>query len=338
MSPGRRRLAVALAVLVAAAGTAPVHAYLKLGTDVNGRTISLKWAGRATAVRYFVTDGGSNGVSAVEFRDAVTRGFNTWQAVATSSVGFEFGGFVGASPLDQDGANVIGFANRPDLERTLASTSFLIDTRSGEIVESDIFFNSNFQWSASPGGEPGRYDVQSIATHEAGHFLGLGHSSLGETEVIPTGGRRLLSAASVMFPIAYSSGNIVDRELNDDDVAGVSDIYPDGDFRQLTGSLQGRITKGGRGVFGAHVVAVNLANGRLVGGFSLDADGGFAVAGLSPGVYVVRVEPLDDGDLESFFESTANVDADFRAMYYPRLVTVPAGGGSAEIHVEVTPK
>ena len=144
-------------------------------------------------MRYFVADGGVDGVSAPQFREAVGRGFEAWQAVETASVSFEFGGFVGASPLDQDGANVIGFAHRPDLERTLASTSFLIDTRSGEILESDIFFNSTFQWSVAPGGEAGRFDVQSIATHESGHFLGLGHSSLGETEPRPTGGRRLLA-------------------------------------------------------------------------------------------------------------------------------------------------
>jgi hypothetical protein len=338
MSSPRALVALMLVSVMTLTGSTPVHAYLKLGTDVNGRTISLKWPGRATGVRYFITDEGVSGVSAAQFRDAVTRGFTTWQDVETSSVGFEFGGFVSARPLDQDNANVIGFANRPDLERTLASTSFLIDTRSGEILESDIVFNSSFSWSVAAGGEPGRFDVQSIATHEAGHFLGLGHSSLGETEAIPTGGRRLISAASVMFPIAYSSGNIVDRELKADDIAGVSDVYPDGRFRQVTGSLQGRVTSSGRGVFGAHLAGFNLATGQLVGGFSLDQDGGFAIAGLSPGLYVVRIEPLDDGDVESFFDSTSSVDADFRAMFFPRLVTVPEGGGSAQIDVEVTPK
>ena len=59
---------------------------------------------------------------------------------------------------------------------------------------------------------------------------------------------------------------------------------------------------------------------------------------MSPGLYVLRIEPLDDGDVESFFESTSNVDADFRATFYPQLITVPEGGGSAEIDVEVTPK
>ncbi len=316
---------------------APAHAYLKLGSNVNGRTISLQWPAR-TPVRYFIGDRGVDGVSPQQFREAVGRGFDTWQAVDTASVGFEFGGFVGGRPLDQDGANVIGFASRPDLERTLASTSFLIDTRTGEILESDIFFNSTFQWSVAPGGEAGRFDVQSIATHESGHFLGLGHSLLGETEPRPTGGRRLLASGAVMFPIAFTAGNIVDRDLTADDIAGVSDIYPDGEFRRATGTLQGTVTKSGKGIFGAHIVAFNLRTGDLVGGFSLDDTGAFAIAGLAPGTYIVRVEPLDDGDVESFFESPSAVDADFKATYHERLVTVPEGGGSVHIAVEVVAK
>ena len=328
---------VLICTAVVAALQAPAHAYLKLGSSVNGRTISLQWPAR-TSVRYFIGDQGVDGVSAPQFREAVGRGFDTWQAVETASVGFEFGGFVGSSPLDQDGANVIGFAFRPDLDRTLASTSFLIDTRTGEIIESDIFFNSTFQWSVAPGGEAGRYDVQSIATHESGHFLGLGHSLLGETEPRPTGGRRLLASNSVMFPIAFTAGNIVDRDLTADDIAGVSDIYPDGDFRRTTGTVQGTVTKNGKGVFGAHVVAFDLRSGHLVGGFSLDDTGAFAIAGLAAGTYVVRIEPLDDGDVESFFESASNVDADFKAKYYERLVTVPEGGGSVQIAIEVVAK
>ena len=228
------RVSVTRAALIGVAAFAllqtPAHAYLKLGSNVDGRTVSLRWPTRAP-VRYLVTDGGVEGVSAPQFREAVDRGFDTWEAVQTASVGFEFGGYVGSRPLDQDGANVIGFTSRPDLERTLASTSFLIDARTGEILEADIFFNSTFQWSVAPGGEAGRFDVQSIATHEAGHFLGLGHSLLGETEPRPTGGRRLLASGAVMFPIAFTAGNIVDRDLTADDIAGVSDIYPDGRFR-----------------------------------------------------------------------------------------------------------
>lgn len=336
MSASRFRGALMTVVLVSAL-QAPAHAYLKLGSDVNGRTISLLWPAR-TPVRYFISDQGVDGVSVPQFREAVGRGFDAWQAVETASVGFEFGGFVGGRPLDQDGANVIGFASRPDLERTLASTSFLIDTRTGEILESDIFFNSTFRWSVAPGGEAGRFDVQSIATHESGHFLGLGHSLLGETEPRPTGGRRLLASGAVMFPIAFTAGNIVDRDLTADDIAGVSDIYPDGKFRRTTGTLQGTVTRNAKGIFGAHVVAFNLRSGDMVGGFSLDDIGAFAIAGLAAGTYIVRIEPLDDGDVESFFENPSAVDADFKATYYQRLVTVPEGGGSVRIAVEVAAK
>ena len=65
-------------------------------------------------------------------------------------------------------------------------------------------------------------------------------------------------------------------------------------------------------MLGAHVVAFNTRTGALVGGFSLNDDGGFTIAGLEPGPYVLRVEPLDDGDINSFFDASLDIDVDFR--------------------------
>jgi hypothetical protein len=330
------RARVALVVLVAAMALSPAaQAYLKVGVTANGQTVALRWA--QLPVRYFVTDAGVPGVTASQFRDAVGRAFKTWHDVPSAAIDFTFVGFTGGEPGDQDNASTLGFQARPDLERTVAATSYLVDTRTGELLESDIFFNSAFSWSVAESGERGRYDVQSIATHEIGHFLGLGHSAIGES-TLSGGDRRLIAAGSVMFPIAFSPGDISARQLRPDDVAGVSDLYPASAFRVDTGTIQGTITKGGKGIFGAHVTAFSLASGAIVGGFTLDAAGNFAIAGLAPGSYIVRVEPLDDGDISSYFDDTVDVDTNFRVAYYPHILTVPAGGSAPSIVVTVTPK
>ncbi|KYF54791.1 hypothetical protein BE08_29060, partial [Sorangium cellulosum] len=78
------------------------------------------------------------------------------------------------------------------------------------IVDADMVFNNvKFCWNDS--GNNGCVDTQSIATHEQGHFLGLGHS--GEP-----------SATMAAYYVAGSST----RTLEDDDVEGVCALYPIG--------------------------------------------------------------------------------------------------------------
>src|SRR5581483_6003204 len=113
----------------------------------------------------------------------------------------------------------------------------------------------------------------------------------GEIELQPDGGRRLIAAGAVMFPIAFPAGSTSGRTLRADDVAAISTLYPASQFTDL-GSLSGRVTKAGRGLFGAHIVAFDPQTGAMVAGFSLDRDGRFAIGGLSPGPRLVRVEPL----------------------------------------------
>jgi len=303
---------------------------------IRGQQVTVKWA--QTPVRYFVSDTGVPGVSAVDFQNAVGRAFATWQAVPTASITYQLAGVTSALPGSDDGSSVLGFRSRPDLDRVLASTSFLVDSTTGALIESDIFFNSAFQWSTAAAGETGRYDLESIALHEIGHFSGLGHSALGETEMISTGGRRVLSAEAVMFPIAFAPGSIAARTLKADDIAGISDLYPDGDFQTTDGSLSGSVTKDGQPLFGAHVVAFNPATGTMIAGFTLNAQGQFSIGGLSPGPYAVRVEPLDDADIDSFFSSAQTVDIDFRVAFFDRVVAVPKGGDSGQIALKVVHK
>jgi len=68
-------------------------------------------------------------------------------------------------------------------------------------------FNNDQNWSTT--GEAGKFDVQSVATHEFGHWLSLGHSSNTEATMYPT----------------VATGETKKRTLHSDDIAGIIHIY-----------------------------------------------------------------------------------------------------------------
>jgi hypothetical protein len=327
---------VLVALLAVAFLAQDAHAYLHFTATLGSQSRALKW--QRTPVRWFATNRAAGGVPAADFQAAMARAFSTWEAVPTASIAFQFVGFTGAEPFDEDGISVLGFQSHPDMDRVLGATGFLIDTVTGEIVESDIFFNSAFTWSTAPQGDAARFDLESVATHEIGHFIGLGHSAIGETEMRPDGSRRVLGSGAVMFPIALGRGIIEDRTLQPDDVAGVSDLYPAPGFRENSGTATGRVTRNGTGLVGAHVVAFNPGTGALVAGFTLNNDGEFQIAGLTPGPHILRVEPLDDTDVDSFFSRPSAIDVGFAVTFYDRAYVAPKGGAGARATVAVRPR
>ena len=269
MSLRLRRGAAWLTVAALLVPAVPAEAYREIGTRLGTETVTLAW--KALPIRYMVSDREVPGVTVDQFRGAVGRAVSTWQAVDTSAVAFAFEGVSGARPLDEDGVNVLGFLDRPELNRVLASTSFMVDTRTGGILESDVFFNSAYAWSVAPDGEAGRFNLEAIVPPA--------ESATCSGSVTPRSARPSCRAEAAAAssppkrscsPLPLAPGSILGRTLDPDDIAGVSNLYPDNGFRDTTGSIQGHVRLGGAGVFGAHVVAFNLRTSALVANFSLD--------------------------------------------------------------------
>jgi hypothetical protein len=65
----------------------------------------------------------------------------------------------------------------------------------------DLFINSNVQWHIN-----NNYDLETVALHEIGHALGMGHSQTAAAEM-------------------YASYNEMKQTLNSDDVRGIQSIY-----------------------------------------------------------------------------------------------------------------
>jgi hypothetical protein len=111
-------------------------------------------------------------------------------------------------------ANVILFHDDvwpyPAGSDVLALTTVTFSKKTGDIYDVDMEINAKQPLSTSEIVDPEAYDLQSIMTHEAGHFLGLGHS---------------LDPQATMWT-QYSTGTDSFRNLSDDDIAGICNTYP----------------------------------------------------------------------------------------------------------------
>ncbi|MFQ6020058.1 MAG: matrixin family metalloprotease, partial [Dehalococcoidia bacterium] len=191
-----------------------------------------KWPDAAIPVQYNINPitNRPSQLTADQSRQAVINAFDTWEAVPSSYIAFNFAGDTGrvsgadgcSSGSPQDGFNDItwGIAGA-HASGTLAVTisCFLVATM--EMVDADIevdFDHFGAAWMVDGSGAcaSGLYDLETVTLHEAGHLLGLDHPP--NISCIPgTNG-----ACPVMNP-TYGG---VRRTLCADDIDGATSLYP----------------------------------------------------------------------------------------------------------------
>lgn len=119
-------------------------------------------------------------------------------------------------------ANVIMFLDRgwvecdgtpkDDPDTTLALTTVTFNTDTGEIYDADMEINSANNSITTVDSGRVIYDLQSIMTHESGHFLGLAHTQPQHVN-------------STMYA-RYEKGKIFMRQPTQDDACGICMAYP----------------------------------------------------------------------------------------------------------------
>ncbi|HSO00419.1 MAG TPA: matrixin family metalloprotease [Candidatus Nanopelagicales bacterium] len=110
-------------------------------------------------------------------------------------------------------ANILVFRDgtwpHVDGQHNLALTTVSFDPKSGELYNADIEVNTA-GYDFIDGEE---YDFLSVLTHEAGHFLGLAHTTAEGATMLPT----------------YEPFSTEFQSLAEDDVFGICSVYPPSD-------------------------------------------------------------------------------------------------------------
>ena len=162
-----------------------------------------KWPGPDPVEEdYLVNPANNDGLDDEVVLNAVTSAGGSWSSVSPADFEYHYGTTTGATSHGYNEANEILWRNVGN-SSTLATSYWWYDYNN-YILEADIVFNDYHTWTTSGSGG---YDIETVALHEMGHWLSLGHSS---------------NQAAVMY--AYYGG--VRRSLHQDDKDGISSIYP----------------------------------------------------------------------------------------------------------------
>lgn len=212
-----------------------------------------------------------------------------------------------------------------------------------------VTLGTRSNWTQATFTEPlfGYVDLEGLVVHELGHVAGLGHSlidgvNIGNTSNFPTMfGEAQNEAYSATISVANGCGSYLSfptntantavqgilarsaRTLELDDVFAIAEGYPlpaNAPYWAQTGRITGTVVGAPGQTFpGMSIVAVNAAQPDALRVGTLSYFGGaFAIQGLPPGTYYLRMEAVDklsaanpaayflESDVPNYVQSAAN--------------------------------
>jgi len=128
---------------------------------------------------------------------AVRNAGGTWGAVYPPGLRLSYRGSTSLTGRQYNGTNSISWVHEGNSGALATSYTWY---SGGTILETDMVFNDYYTWSTSGS----HYDIETVALHEFGHWVGLGHSNTG-----------------IMRP-SYSG---IQRSIGSDAIAGFMAMY-----------------------------------------------------------------------------------------------------------------
>ena len=322
------RFLLSLALAVAAFGYYPWVRYNVRGAyPVSPSKFDLTRLPNKT-VSYFIAESDPTALlpndSVTSIHSQVRAAAKIWDGVETSELRLSFGGLRAAgAPAPTTPSIDVLFDELPPGVLSMGGPVLEDDAGSAAnqpfipILRSVVILPRNFQALSTPCPCPSWSDAFfTTLVHEFGHALGLQHSF----------------ASSVMSQIV-SRGTTKARPLGDDDIAGISWLYPTRAFATNFGSLTGRVTSNGAGVAYASVVAISTS-GSSVSALT-NPDGTYRMDGVPPGQYAVYTHALPPGA-----DVRAALDPDRREIPFPAqpfdTAFFPSGNSPLQVRAAAT--
>ena len=227
----------------------------------------------------------------------------------------------GVNPVffDSDGSiidSVFGVGAKNDILGFAGSSYFTAGPMAGHFAEGSAVLNGYLSVSDAT--------LTTVLAHEFGHFFGLDHSQLDNSQGLAP------SNYALMYPIAYRTL----MSLHEDDAAAVTSLYPAASVATTYGRLTGTFTTaGGTPILGANIWARESSTGKVysvVSDFLLQSSGYFDLY-LPAGSYTLHAESI-----QSTFNGGSGVgpyaetsgDVSFQSPH--PIAPIALGGGAGE--------
>jgi hypothetical protein len=181
----------------------------------------LAWPSNCVTVSVQATGAPQQDIDYATALGSVTRAFAAWTSTecddGAPSINVKVTGPItcDAAEYDEKGPNANIVVFRQDVwpymggQDALGLTSIHFDPKTGDIWDADIEVNAVAEPLSVGALTPDAVDLDSLLTHEAGHFLGLAHT---------------VDISATMFPKLAKGDSL--RTLAQDDISGVCSIYP----------------------------------------------------------------------------------------------------------------